>query len=143
MQVHTNFFRSCFQHLWVLSWSYSRTPDERPPSPTTTFRLTDSAFCLNTNLSRATIPLIRPHQCDSEGGRIRGFYCTTNCPNIICSFPDPQPLNSVLILIARCRYHTYVDEYLFRVLILVARCRYHNTRDHNDRPKILAIYIHI
>ena len=23
-------------------------------------------------LSRATIPLIRPHQCDSEGGRIRG-----------------------------------------------------------------------
>ena len=29
------------------------------------------------NPSRATIPLIRPHQCDSEGGRIRGvpFYC--------------------------------------------------------------------
>ena len=25
-----------------------------------------------TNPSRATIPLIRPHQCDSEGGRIRG-----------------------------------------------------------------------
>ena len=24
------------------------------------------------NPSRATIPLIRPHQCDSEGGRIRG-----------------------------------------------------------------------
>ena len=31
----------------------SRTPVERPPSPT-------------------TIPLIRPHKCDSEGGRIRG-----------------------------------------------------------------------
>ena len=24
------------------------------------------------NPSRATIPLIRPHQCDSDGGRIRG-----------------------------------------------------------------------
>ena len=24
------------------------------------------------NPSRETIPLIRPHQCDSEGGRIRG-----------------------------------------------------------------------
>ena len=24
------------------------------------------------NPSRATIPLIRPHQCDSKGGRIRG-----------------------------------------------------------------------
>ena len=42
------------------------------PSHTTTFRVTDSAFCLYTNPSRATIPLIRPHQCDSEGGRIRG-----------------------------------------------------------------------
>ena len=29
-------------------------------------------FCLYKNPSRATIPLIRPHQCDSEGGRIRG-----------------------------------------------------------------------
>ena len=34
--------------------------------------MTDCAFCLYTNPSRATIPLIRPHQCDSEGGRIRG-----------------------------------------------------------------------
>ena len=58
---------------------YSRTPDERPPSPindhpshTTTFRVTDSGFCSYTNPSRATVPLIRTHQCDSEGGRIRG-----------------------------------------------------------------------
>ena len=31
------------------------------------------------NPSRATIPLIRPHQCDSEGGRIRGvlLYCNS------------------------------------------------------------------
>ena len=42
------------------------------PSHTTTFRVTDNAFCLNRNPSRATIPLIRPHQCDSDGGRIRG-----------------------------------------------------------------------
>ena len=34
--------------------------------------MTDRAFCLYTNPSRATIPLIRPHQCDYEGGRIRG-----------------------------------------------------------------------
>ena len=27
---------------------------------------------IDMNPSRATIPLIRPHQCDSEGGRIRG-----------------------------------------------------------------------
>ena len=39
---------------------------------TTTFRVTDSGFCSYTNPSRATIPLIRPHQCDSEGCRIRG-----------------------------------------------------------------------
>ena len=42
------------------------------PSHTTTFRVTDIGFCSYTNPSRATIPLIRPHQCDSEGGRIRG-----------------------------------------------------------------------
>ena len=42
------------------------------PSHTTTFRVTDSGFCSYTNPSRATIPLIGPHQCDSEGGRIRG-----------------------------------------------------------------------
>ena len=29
------------------------------------------------NPSRATIPLIRPHQCDSEGGRIRGVLLYT------------------------------------------------------------------
>ena len=34
--------------------------------------MTDSGLCSYTNPSRATIPLIRPHQCDSEGGRIRG-----------------------------------------------------------------------
>ena len=34
--------------------------------------MTDSGFCSYTNPSRATIPLIRPHQCDFEGGRIRG-----------------------------------------------------------------------
>ena len=32
----------------------------------------DGQWFLYTNPSRATIPLIRPHQCDSEGGRIRG-----------------------------------------------------------------------
>ena len=42
------------------------------PSHTTTFRVTDRAFCLCTNPSRAPIPLIRPHQCDAEVGRIRG-----------------------------------------------------------------------
>ena len=47
-------------------------PHQRPSSHTTTFRVTDSGFCSCTNPSRATIPLIRPHQCDSEGGRIRG-----------------------------------------------------------------------
>ena len=33
------------------------------------------------NPSRATIPLIRPHQCDSEGGRIRGvlLYSVLQC----------------------------------------------------------------
>ena len=39
---------------------------------TTTFRVTDSGFCSYKNPSRAIIPLIRPHQCDSKGGRIRG-----------------------------------------------------------------------
>ena len=29
------------------------------------------------NPSRETIPLIRPHQCDYEGGRIRGVYCSS------------------------------------------------------------------
>ena len=58
--------------LYCIKLQYSRTPDERPPSPTTTFSVTDSGFCSYTNPSRATIPLIRPHQCDSEGGRIRG-----------------------------------------------------------------------
>ena len=39
--------------------------------------MTDSGFCSYTNPSRATIPLIRPHQCDSEGGRIRGVLLYT------------------------------------------------------------------
>ena len=30
------------------------------------------------NPSRATIPLIRPHQCDSDGGRIRGVLLSQN-----------------------------------------------------------------
>ena len=33
------------------------------------------------NPSQETIPLIRPHQCDSDGGRIRGVlgaYCTND-----------------------------------------------------------------
>ena len=70
-------------------YRYSRTPDERPPSPTTiphttTFRVTDRAFCVYTNPSRATIPLIRPHQCDSEGGRIIGVLLALfNFPNTI------------------------------------------------------------
>ena len=49
------------------------------PSHTTTFRVTDSGFCSYTNPSRATIPLIRPHQCDSEGGRIRGVLLYRLC----------------------------------------------------------------
>ena len=40
--------------------------------------MTDCAFCLYTNPSRATIPLIRPHQCDYEGGRIRGVLLYKN-----------------------------------------------------------------
>ena len=32
------------------------------------------------NPSRATIPLIRPHQCDSEGGRIRGVLLYVESP---------------------------------------------------------------
>ena len=44
--------------------------------------VTDSGFCSYTNPSRATIPLIRPHQCDSEGGRIRGVLLYT-CTDII------------------------------------------------------------
>ena len=58
---------------------YSRTPDERPPSPTTiplirpyfVWRTVGNAHYMNP--SRATIPLIRPHECDSEGGCIRGI----------------------------------------------------------------------
>ena len=61
----------------LTTFNYSRTPDERPPSPapslnTTTYRVTDSGFWWYMNPSRAAIPLIRPHQCDYEGGRIRG-----------------------------------------------------------------------
>ena len=66
---------------------YSRTPVERPPSPTTiplirpyfVWRCWSNAAYLNP--SRATIPLIWPHQCDSEGGRIRGvlLYILMNC----------------------------------------------------------------
>ena len=55
-------------------------------SHTTTFRVTDCEFCLYTNPSRATIPLIRPHQCDSEGGRIRGvllYHLHTNRTYIV------------------------------------------------------------
>ena len=40
-----------------------------------------------TNSSRATIPLIRPHQCDSDGGRIRGvllYYHTITEYGIKC-----------------------------------------------------------
>ena len=67
------------------------------PSHTTTFRVTDSGFCSYTNPSRATIPLIRPHQCDSEGGRIRGVLLyninKTNKQdrqNYIIGFEDPK-----------------------------------------------------
>ena len=34
--------------------------------------------------SQATIPLIRPHQCDSEGGRIRGVLLYTSLPRKQC-----------------------------------------------------------
>ena len=65
--------------------------------------MTDCAFCLYTNPSRATIPLIRPHQCDSEGGRIRGVLLY-QCPphqKSVCyasSLITPlSPLEEVLI----------------------------------------------
>ena len=63
-----------------LNLQYSRTTTltNDHPSHTTTFRVTNSAFCLYTNPSRATIPLIRPHQCDSEGGRKRGILLYLN-----------------------------------------------------------------
>ena len=61
---------------------YSRTTTLTNDHPyhTTTFGVTDSGFCSYTNPSRATIPLIRPHQCDSEGGRIRGVLLYRNSP---------------------------------------------------------------
>ena len=34
------------------------------------------------NPSRATIPLMRPHQCDSDGGRIRGVLLYYNLSNL-------------------------------------------------------------
>ena len=37
------------------------------------------------NPSRATIPLIRPHQCDSEGGRIRGVLLYIQCKYLYLS----------------------------------------------------------
>ena len=65
--------------LKCIEMHYSRTPDERPPSPTT-IPLIRPYFVWRTvrnsnylNPLRATIPLIRPHQCDSDGGRIRGI----------------------------------------------------------------------
>ena len=39
------------------------------------------------NPSRATIPLIRPHQCDSEGGRIRGVLLY----NVVLILPSVIP----------------------------------------------------
>ena len=83
---------------------YSRTPVERPPSPTTIplirphFRVTDSAFCMYTNPSRATIPLIRPHQCDSEGGRIRGVLLYNHFKNTILQSTLNTKSNPVMIL---------------------------------------------
>ena len=52
-----------------------------------------------TNPSRATIPLIRPHQCDSEGGRIRGVLLYS--PN-------------KLECISSCYYHTCFNKIAVR-----------------------------
>ena len=67
-------------------------PTNDHPSHTTTFRVTDSGFCSYTNPSRATIPLIRPHQCDSEGGRIRGIllYIVSVCTHISFKITSQQ-----------------------------------------------------
>ena len=44
-----------------------------------------------TNPSRATIPLIRPHQCDSEGGRIRGVLLYNEYRAVAVSEADDLP----------------------------------------------------
>ena len=60
-------------------------PHQRPSLSYDHILCDDSAFCLYTNPSRATIPLIRPHQCDSEGGRIRGvlLYSQLTKPKVL------------------------------------------------------------
>ena len=50
--------------------------------------MTDSGFCSYMNPSRATIPLIRPHQCDSEGGRIRGVLLYNKLHGILHELPE-------------------------------------------------------
>ena len=62
-------------------------PHQRPSLSYATFRVTDCAFCLYTNPSRATIPLKRPHQCDSEGGRIRGILLYDQCLPVFAFSP--------------------------------------------------------
>ena len=54
--------------------------------------MTDSGFCSYTNPSRATIPLIRPHQCDSEGGRIRGVLLYSEISVLLGLFWDDFPI---------------------------------------------------
>ena len=56
------------------------TNDHPHQRPSLSYDVTDSGFCSYTNPSRATIPLIRPHQCDSEGGRIRGVLLYHETP---------------------------------------------------------------
>ena len=51
------------------------------------------------NPSRATIPLIRPHQCDSEGGRIRGVLPYNQSRSIAS-----RSHNDVAELSQKCEY---------------------------------------
>ena len=74
-----------------------------------------------TNPSRATIPLIRPHQCDSEGGRIRGVllysHNVAGAPRaaVVIKGPkcDPPKVNIGVTLeegnIFKCRWDVFVS----------------------------------
>ena len=83
--------------LYHKQYSRTTTLTNDHPSRTTTFRVTDSNFCSYTNPSRATIPLIRPHQCDSEGGRIRGVLLFIAAVMGLISHYRIQPIIKVMV----------------------------------------------
>ena len=97
----------------MLRYIYSRTPVERPPSPTTIplirpyflWRCWSSATYLNP--SRATIPLIRPHQCDSEGGRIRGGSTVLTFLPCLCDSLN-DTVSNVLNLLTFWKFETFI-----------------------------------